>query len=82
MDEPLAVKTRADLSAFVDWLASDLQANPAEWENDTLPRFLDALARYLDDLDGWCRNNAPDIDPEVAQWRLMAVALSGASVYE
>jgi hypothetical protein len=82
MDEPLEVQSRSDLAAFVDALAEDLETNPAGWENTTLPAFLDALARYLDGLPGWCRNNAPDIDPEVAQWRLMAVALSGASVYE
>ncbi len=82
MDEPLAVQSRSDLAAFVDALAADLQANPAGWENVTLPAFLDALARYLGSLPGWCRNNAPDIDPEAAQWRLLAVALSGASVYE
>jgi hypothetical protein len=82
MDEPLEVRSRADLAAFVDTLLADLEAHPEEWENATLPRFLDALARYLQDLPGWCRNNAPEIDPEVAQWRLFAVALAGAQVYE
>lgn len=78
----MAVRSRLDLAAFVDSLAADLEANPAGWENATLPDFLDALARYLVDLPGWCRNVAPDIDPEVSQWRLLAVALTGASVYE
>jgi hypothetical protein len=81
-DHPLAVQSRLDLAAFVDSLSADLAANPGDWENATLPAFLDALARYLVDLPGWCRNMAPDIDPEVAQWRLIAVALTGASVYE
>ena len=82
MDDPLAVQSRSDLAEFVKALAADLEANPAAWENASLPAFLGALARYLDDLPGWCRNSAPDIDPEAAQWRLMAVALCGASVYE
>ena len=82
MDDPLVVQSRLDLAAFVDSLSADLESNPADWENATLPAFLDALARYLNDLPGWCRNVAPDIDPELAQWRLMAVALTGASVYE
>jgi hypothetical protein len=82
VDDPLAVESRSDLATFVEALAADLVANPAGWENASLPAFLDALARYLDDLPGWCRNNAPDIDPEAAQWRLLAVTLSGASVYE
>jgi hypothetical protein len=70
------------LAAFVDALAADLEANPAGWENTTLPAFLDALARYLNDLPGWGRSNAPGLDLEAAQWRLMAVVLSGASAYE
>ena len=63
-------------------LAGDLESNPERWENATLPRFLDALARYLDGLDGWCANNAPEIDPDAAQWRLFAIALVGATIYE
>ncbi|MBN9517637.1 hypothetical protein J0H58_03815 [bacterium] len=82
MDEPLTVQSRSELARFVAGLAADLETNPAGWENTTLPAFLDALSRYLDDLPGWCRNNAPKVDPEAAQWQLMAVALSGASVYE
>jgi hypothetical protein len=82
MEEPLDVRSREDLAAFIDALLADLEARPREWENATLPRFLDALSRYLLDLPGWCRNNAPGIDPEVAQWRLFAVALAGAQVYE
>ena len=82
MDEPLAVQSRADLAAFVDSLLADLNARPESWENDTLPQFLEALARYLRDLPGWCRNNAPAINPELAQWRLFAGALAGAQVYE
>jgi hypothetical protein len=70
------------LAAFIDALLDDLQARPEGWENTTLPRFLDALSRYLRDLPGWCRNNAPGIDPELAQWRMFAVALAGAQVYE
>ena len=82
MDEPLYVQSRLGLAAFVDSLAGDLESNPERWENATLPRFLDALARYLDGLDGWCANNAPEIDPDAAQWRLFAIALVGATIYE
>jgi hypothetical protein len=82
MDEPLAVQSREDLACFVEALLEDLEAHPEQWENATLHRYLEALTRYLRDLPGWCRNNAPDIHPEVAQWRLFAVAMAGAQVYE
>jgi hypothetical protein len=82
MDDPLEVRSREDLASFVDGLLTDLEAHPEQWENRTLERFLEALARYLTDLPGWCRNVEPSIDPEQAQWRLFAVALAGAQVYE
>ena len=82
MNEPLEVRSRQDLAAFVDSLADDLELHPERWENVTLPHYLEALAAYLKDLDGWCATNAPQIDPEAAHWRLFAVALAGATVYE
>ncbi len=82
MTDPLTVRTRTDLAAFVLELSEDLEQRPDGWENPSLDRYLDALARYLDDLPGWCRNVSPEIDPEEAQWQLFAVALAGAAVYE
>jgi hypothetical protein len=78
----MVVRSRTDLANFVNDLAIRLKRDPASWENTTLPAFLDALERYLHDLPGWCQNNEPGIDPEIAEWRLMAVALAGAAVYE
>ena len=82
MRDPLSVRSREDLSAFVGELLADLQRSPGEWEDATLDRYLEALSAYLHDLPGWCRNVAPDVNPEEAAWRLFAVALAGAAVYE
>ena len=79
---PNEITSRRDLAAFVAELRTDFGRRPETWENADLGSFLKALARYFDDLDGWCKNNAPDIDPELASWRLFAVALAGAQVYE
>ena len=82
MDDPLHVQTRDDLVNFVETLLEELKEHPEQWENATLERYLEALARYLRDLPGWCQNVEPTIDPETAQWRLLAVALAGAQIYE
>ena len=82
MDDPLAVNTRLDLSQFVVTLREDLQQHPERWENTELERFLEALAAYLHDLPGWCKNVVPEIDPDAPQWRLFAAALAGAAIYE
>lgn len=78
---PFGVTTRLDLATFVAQLRADLLAQPKGWENATLDSFLGALSVYLKDVDGWCKNMAPDIDPEVATWRLFAITLVGAKVY-
>jgi hypothetical protein len=44
------VRTRADLARFVEALERDLADAPGEWENPTLPRFLGAMARWLQDV--------------------------------
>ncbi len=82
MSDPHAVRTRHDLSEFVDRMAEELREHPGRWENVTLGAFLQALARYLVDLDGYCRNMAPEIDPDRPDWRTFAIALAGAAVYE
>lgn len=82
MDDPMAVRSREDLAAFVDGLLLDLQSQPEGWENATLERYLDALSRYISGLPGWCKNNEPAIDAEKAEWQLFAIALAGAQVFE
>lgn len=82
MNDATSVRSRSELAAFVATLHANLVSDPGRWENTTLPEFLNALACYLDDLPGYCHNNAPGVDPEAATWSLLAVALAGASVYE
>jgi len=45
------VRSRADLARFVAALGADLRDAPDGWENPTLPRFLDAMARWLEDVE-------------------------------
>ena len=79
---PLGVVSRLDLAAFVAKLQSDLAIHPEGWENANLPSFLRALSAYLEDIDGWCKNMAPEVDSDRASWQLFAIALVGARVYE
>jgi hypothetical protein len=51
------VQSKADLSEFVAALARDLQERRAEWENDTLDQYLLALARWLEDSDGYYQHH-------------------------
>ena len=48
--------SREDLIAVVNALRSDLEHNPEAWENSDLSSFLEALARWVEDMDGYYQN--------------------------
>ncbi len=65
------VKTKEDLAAFIAALRLDLAANPEEWENHTLERFLEAMEAWIRDMDGYFKNmGQPVVD--VPNWRTLA----------
>jgi hypothetical protein len=53
---PDHVDSREDLAAFVRSLRRSNAEDGGSWENANLPSFLDALAAWMDDADGWYRN--------------------------
>lgn len=67
-----AVRSRADLARFVEALQLDLDGARGEWENPTLERFLDAMGRWLDDVER----------PGPGSWADLAEALYAARGYE
>lgn len=71
--DPSCVATKQDAAVLVEAMASDLRQHPGEWENQTLERFLEALAASLTSGRDW---------PEQQSWRLLAEALMMASGYE
>jgi len=50
-------------------------------ENDTLDSFLEALAAWTDEMDGYYRNMNEDA-PVTLQWKTIADMLMAASIYE
>lgn len=76
------VVTRRDLVEFVQRMASAAASPEAEeWENCTLPRFLDGLAAWIDDMDGYFQNQGLE-SPDQPSWRLVGDMLSAATLYE
>jgi len=76
-----SIKTSKDLSKFVENLRQDLLANPDKWENENLDTFLNALAAWVSDLDGYYLNNKKQI-PEATTWQTVALILLAARSYE
>ncbi len=76
-----AIQTSNDLAKFVENLRQDLLANPDKWENANLDTFLNALAAWVSDSDGYYLNNKKKI-PEAITWQTVALVLLAARSYE
>jgi hypothetical protein len=77
-----AVRTKADLAAFVRLLLRNYREHPAEWENDSLGLYLEGLAGFVEDLQGYYSNAGAEVDPDRPGWRVLAELLLAARVYE
>lgn len=75
------VGTRDDLVQFIRALRTDLGVNEDEWENPTLDRYLEALAAWTNDMDGYFRNH-DQVVPTEPTWGLVAQMLLAAHGYE
>ena len=75
------VSTRTSFSSFVRDLSRDYKNNPKSWENRDLGTFLEALAAWTDDMEGYYLNQKRPI-PESPDWQTVADMLQAAKVYE
>ena len=75
------VQKKAELVEFIRALANDLASNRGRWENPTLDTYLAALSSWLEDSDGYYRNQGRPI-PAEPSWRDIAEMLMAASMYE
>lgn len=76
-----SLNTREDFIEFVELLVLDLKKNPEEWENKSLVSYLDAVASWTQDMDGYFRNNNLPL-PKDINWKIFANILIAAKMYE
>jgi hypothetical protein len=67
---------------FVKDLLHDYRTEGGGWENHDLESFLEALAAYTQDIDGYYENEGIDVNPNEPSWRLFSDMLYGARMYE
>jgi hypothetical protein len=76
-----SLRSRADVVAFVRHLQRDLEEHHDEWENDDLGRYLEALAAWVEDMDGFYENVGEPL-PDRPDWRMLGRILMAAKSYE
>ena len=80
--EPQPVRTRDELIDHIVRLLDEHDAVGDQWGNKDLYSFLQAMAAWLNDCEGYYRNSGQPVDARQPSWQLFADALSAASVYE
>jgi len=76
------VVDRQSFVEFLELLRKDLLDHPENWENKTLPDFLEALSRYAEDIQGYYDNIKLDVNADKPDWSTFADIFKGARVYE
>ncbi|MEM6260432.1 MAG: hypothetical protein AAGI37_19330 [Planctomycetota bacterium] len=74
------VTSRDELEKLIFELLDDNDA--VEWDNDTTYSYLQAMAAWLRDSDGFYRNVGEQFDTNNPSWQLFADMLQAAAVYE
>jgi hypothetical protein len=76
------INSREAFINFVESLQADFLQNKKNWENPTLEKFLDAVAQYAKDIQGYYDYATPGISADTPSWKVFADILIGASIYE
>ena len=75
------INSREDLVLFLRALKQDFETNPNAWENINISSYLDAIAAWIEDMDGLYRNQGEEI-PTYPTWKLIGAILFAAKFYE
>jgi hypothetical protein len=63
-------------------LRADFELNPDNWECKTIPEYLEAIENYATDIQGYYQNTNQNINADIANWKVFADIMEGASIYE
>lgn len=76
------VTDRQSFAVFLTLLRQNLLDYPEEWENKTLTDFLEALASYTEDIQGYYNNAQQNRNADIPDWDTFATIFKGAKIYE
>jgi hypothetical protein len=79
--DPNDVISRDEFVSFVRTLEADFRSGAAYWENNDLPSFLEGLAGWIEDMDGFYENSSRR-PPANIDWTFLAQVLAAGTTYE
>jgi hypothetical protein len=78
----IEVTDRQSFIKFLELFYQDFLNNTTEWENSKLENFLQAMASYTGDIQGYFDNTNQNINADTPSWKVFADILKGAKIYE
>ncbi|GAA0545056.1 DUF7660 family protein [Chitinophaga japonensis] len=75
------IDSKEDFLYFLIDLIADFRHNRDEWENKSLESYLDAMASWIADMEGFYMNNNIPV-PTSVDWKFFARILIAAKMYE
>ncbi|EMM4086328.1 hypothetical protein WAC87_004376 [Shigella flexneri] len=75
------INTREDFIQFLEFLSSNARNNLNEWGNKDLSSYLESMASWIEDMDGYYLNQKLPV-PENINWAFVADILIAARTYE
>ena len=76
-----SVETRDDFVVFMQNLLRDWRQHPEHWENASLEAYLEAIAAWVQDMDGYHCNRG-ELMPAHLTWKSLCEILLAARIYE
>ena len=76
------VQSREQLIDHLFRLLDDYDGAGNHWENRDVYTFLQAMAAWLNDCEGYYQQTGLSVDVNNPSWQVFADALSAAAVYE
>jgi len=76
-----SITNKEDFLRFLELLIKYFNDHQNEWENITLPDYLDAAQRWTESMEGYYINNKLPV-PQNINWQVFADILLAATMYE
>jgi hypothetical protein len=76
------IQNKEDFVRFLQLYFRDFQMNRNNWENNSLEYFLEAMAAWVDDMDGFYKQEGKEFDPEKPTWKNFGEILLATRMYE
>ena len=77
-----AITSKEDFAVFAKLLLQNYREYQHEWDNATLERYLEALAEFVESIDGYYANIGATVSMDRPSWRVFADILLAGRVYE